>query len=73
MYKLGKNQKKIILVLLGTVALGCSSSPNQYFSTFRKIKKEWNDINRRSFNCSIRRLSQDKLIEEKKWQMVLLN
>ncbi len=66
MYKLGKNQKKIILVLLGGVALGCSNSPRQYFKTFRKIKKEWDSIDRRSFNSSIARLSKDKLIEEKK-------
>ena len=66
MYKLGKNQKKIILFVLGGVALGCSNSPKQYFNTFKKIKNEWKDINRRSFNSSIRRLSQDKLIQEKK-------
>ncbi len=66
MYKLGKNQKKIMLVLLGGVALGCSSSPSQYFNTFKKIKREWNKVNRRSFNYSIKKLSQDKLIKEKK-------
>ena len=66
MYKLGKNQRKIILFILGGVALGCSKSPNQYFNTFRKIKNEWKGIDRRSFNSSIYRLSRDKLIQEKK-------
>lgn len=64
MYKLGKNQKKIILVILGGVALGCSNSSKQYFDTFKKIKREWRNINRRSFNCSINKLSQEELISE---------
>jgi CRISPR-associated endonuclease Cas2 len=66
MYKLGKNQKKIILFVSGGVVLGCSNSPDQYFNTFRKIKNEWRNINRRSFNSSVGRLSRDKLIQEKK-------
>jgi DNA-binding transcriptional regulator PaaX len=66
MYKLGKNQKKIMLVLLGGIALGCSGSSSQYFNTFRKIKREWKNVDRRSFDYSIKRLSRCKLIEEKK-------
>lgn len=66
MYRLGKNQKKIMVVLLGGVALGLSGSPRKYFDTFNKIKKSWKNIDRRTFNNSIKRLSQEKLIEERR-------
>lgn len=65
MYNFGPVQKKILLTLLGGVALGCSSSPRQYFRTFRKIHREWNKINQRNFNRSFKRLSNEKLVEEK--------
>ncbi|MFZ2154055.1 MAG: hypothetical protein WAV16_02375 [Candidatus Moraniibacteriota bacterium] len=66
MLRIGKNQKKIMLILLGGLALGLSNSPRKYFDTFNKIKKDWNDIDRRTFNHSCKRLSQEKLIEERK-------
>lgn len=65
MYKFGSVQRKILLVLMGGVALGLSGSPRQYFRTFRTIRKEWAKINQQNFNRSIRRLSREKLIEEK--------
>jgi hypothetical protein len=65
MYKFGTVQRKILLVLLGGVALGLSGSPRQYFKTFRKLQKEWQKIDQRNFNRSIRKLSDEKLIEEK--------
>lgn len=54
-----------MLALLGGVALGLSGSPSQYFRTFRKLRKEWTKINQQNFTRSIRRLSKEKLIEEK--------
>ena len=54
-----------MLALLGGVALGLSASPRQYFKTFRKIRHEWKKIDQRNFNRSFRRLSHEKLIEEK--------
>lgn len=64
--KIGPIQKKIMLVLLGGVALGLSNSPRQYFYTFKKIKKDWNNIKESNFKRSISRLSQKKLIKEVK-------
>ncbi|HBI34481.1 MAG TPA: hypothetical protein DEA43_00960 [Candidatus Moranbacteria bacterium] len=64
MYRPGVVQKKILLALLGGVALGVSSSPRQYFSTLRKLKKEWVKINPQNFNRSIKSLSKEKLISE---------
>ncbi|MDP1884125.1 MAG: hypothetical protein Q8L10_02050 [Candidatus Moranbacteria bacterium] len=64
MYKFGPVQKKIMVALLGGVALGLSSSPRQYFKTFHKIRNEWGKTNQFSFKRSISRLSKEKLIEK---------
>lgn len=66
MQKLGPVQQKILLLFLGSLALGCSGSPTQYYSTLRKIQKEWRWVNQRSFNRSIRSLHKQKLLEETK-------
>jgi CRISPR-associated endonuclease Cas2 len=66
MYKIGIVQRKILLVLAGGVALGLSSSPRQYFKTFRTLQKDWKKINQQSFERSFRRLAKEKLIKEKR-------
>lgn len=66
MYRVGAVNRKILLTLLGGVALGLSSSPGQYFRTFRKLRKEWQKINQGNFNRSFRKLSSEKLIQEQK-------
>lgn len=66
MYKFGPVQKKILLALVGGVALGLSGSPRQYFRTLRRLRNEWKKIDQRSFRRSFRILSQEKLIEERK-------
>lgn len=65
MYKFGPVQKKILLTLMGGVALGLSGSPRQYFRTLKAIKKDWRKINQQNFQRSIKRLSDEKLLEEK--------
>ena len=64
MYRFGTVQQKILLTLLGGVALGCSSSPAQYFRNLRQVRKEWKNIDQRNFNRSIRTLAKEKLIEQ---------
>ncbi len=66
MYKIGSVKKKILLALLGGVALGCSSNPRQYYRNLRLIRNEWRKINQQAFTRSIRRLSDEKLLEEKR-------
>jgi len=65
MYKFGPVQKKILLALMGGVALGLSGSPRQYFKTLRVLKKEWQKISQQNFKRSIARLADEKLLEEK--------
>jgi len=67
MYKFGSTQKKIMIALTGSVALGASSSPRQYFKTLRRMRKEWRKVNQYSFNRSIQKLAMEKLVEEKKF------
>ena len=43
-----------------------SSSPRQYFRTFRQLRKEWQKINQQNFQRSFQKLSEEKLIEEQK-------
>lgn len=64
MYRFGSTQKKIVLALLGGVALGMSFSSRQYYDTLRKARKEWSRINQQSFNRSIQKLSKEKLVNE---------
>ena len=66
MYKFGQVQKKILLMLVGGLGMGFSGTPIQYYHTLCQLKSEWKKINQRSFNRSMRRLSQEKLIEERR-------
>lgn len=62
---LGKTQKKILLILLGGVALGLSGSPARYFEILKSIGKEWKEIERQSLKRAIKNLYASKLIGEK--------
>ncbi|HBB37081.1 MAG: hypothetical protein UX02_C0002G0285 [Candidatus Moranbacteria bacterium GW2011_GWC1_45_18] len=65
MYKIGSVKRKILLALLGGVALGHSRDPRQYYKNPRLIKSEWRKINQQAFTRSMRRLAKEKLLEEK--------
>src|SRR6185369_2128029 len=59
----GPVQKKILLVLLGGAALGCSYSPKQSFHIVGTIKREWKKINKQSLERAIERLYETHLID----------
>lgn len=65
MYRFGPVQQKILIALMGGLALGCASSPRQYFKTLRQMRREWRRIDQRNFNRCIRSLSKEKLIEQR--------
>lgn len=58
----GTAQRKILLLFLGGLALGLSSSPSRYFRIIKLIGKEWQDIERAALWRSIRALYRSKLI-----------
>lgn len=62
---LGDTQRKILLLLLGGLALGLSRSPKTSFKIIEGIKEEWKEINRQSLRRAIRSLYKSKLIDEK--------
>lgn len=63
--RIGTTQKKVLVLLLGGLALGLTRSPRQYFRIVREMKKEWRNINRRSLENSIRLLYASQLVETK--------
>ena len=63
--RIGKTQKKILLLLLGGLALGLSRSPKRYFKILRSLKKAWKEIDNQYGRQSIQRLYKSQLIEEK--------
>lgn len=63
---LGTAQQKILLLLLGGLALGLSGSPRRYFWILKTIRKEWHGIDRRALYRAIRGLYHSKLLEEKR-------
>lgn len=64
MYKFGPVQKKILLVLMGGIVLGMSSSPTQYYRALRALRKDWKKVNQQNFKRTVRRLATQKLLTE---------
>jgi DNA-binding transcriptional regulator PaaX len=62
---LGDTQRKILILLLGGLALGLSRSPKTSFRVIKGIKEEWKEINRQSLRRAIKSLYRSKLIGEK--------
>ncbi len=65
MSRYAETQKKVLLLLMGGLALGLSGSPRSYFKTLKAIEKDWKKINRQSLERAIRNLYQSKLIKGK--------
>ncbi len=62
--RLGPNQQKVILLLVGGVGLSVARTPKQYFRVVSEISKEWKDINKLSLEKAISSLYHSKLIHE---------
>ncbi|OGD69564.1 hypothetical protein A3I18_00320 [Candidatus Campbellbacteria bacterium RIFCSPLOWO2_02_FULL_35_11] len=63
--RLGKNQKKIAILLLGGVALSLSNSPKKSFEILGEICEEWKNFDERFLKRSIKSLYESKVIKEK--------
>ncbi len=61
----GETQKKILILLLGGLALGLSRSPKTSFQIIKEMKKEWDWINRQNLKRAIKKLYESKLVKEK--------
>ena len=63
--RLRPRTQKILLLLLGGVALGLSHPPRQYFRILKSIKKEWEWIDKRNLRRTIQSLYKSRLIDAK--------
>lgn len=66
MARKGSTQEKILLLLLGGLALSLQRTPKGQMRILKEIHKSWKDIGRRNLMYSIHSLYKSKLIEEKK-------
>ena len=55
--------QKIVLSLLGGIALGFSGSPTHYGRILKSIAHEWQAIERRKLNRAIRSLYESHLVD----------
>ena len=63
--KVGKNQRKILLLLEAGCALSLSASPRQVFRIIRGAAAFWKVLNRLALQDSLRRLYESRLIDTK--------
>ncbi|PIQ69527.1 MAG: CRISPR-associated endonuclease Cas2 [Candidatus Tagabacteria bacterium CG_4_10_14_0_2_um_filter_40_13] len=63
--RLGYTQKKILLLLMGGLAMGLSGNPTAYFKIIKAIGEDWQKINKEALKESIRRLYHSKMIDAK--------
>lgn len=60
--RLGDNQRKVLILLLGGLTIGLSGSPKTAFQIIRSMRKEWKEIDRRALRRAVKTLYQSKLV-----------
>lgn len=60
--KIGPRQQKILLLLLGGLALGCSGSPRTSWRIIGAMRKEWKEISRQNAERAINKLYESRLL-----------
>ena len=63
---LGKNQQKLLLLLLGGLSLSLSRNPRQYFRTLKAIGRGYAEIEKQALKNAIADLYRTKMIEQKR-------
>ncbi|MBU4480045.1 hypothetical protein KKG48_01205 [Patescibacteria group bacterium] len=62
--RLGKTQQKILLLLLGGVAMGLSGSPKRYFKILGEINEGLKEIDKQTLKKAINKLYETKMVNE---------
>lgn len=62
MRKLGTTAQRVLLLLLGGVALGLAGSPTRYARVWKAISKEWREVDTYELYRNIRKLYESKLV-----------
>ncbi len=63
--RLGAVQKKILLLLLGGLALSCSRSPSRSLQIIRGMRETWKDIDKQAADRAIQALYESRLVDAK--------
>ena len=63
--RLGIFQRKLLLLILGSLSIGLSYNPRQQFWILKQMQREWNRINREALRRVIKSLYTSKLIDMK--------
>ena len=61
--RLGPTSQKVLLLLLGGITLGLTSSPNHYFRILKTIRRDWGAINRNALHRAIKLLYKARLLD----------
>lgn len=64
-YRMGQVAQKVLVLLLGGIALSLTTNPKYLFRIIENMAKDWNEINRRALHRAIKKLYQSKLIDAK--------
>lgn len=64
-FRIGLIQKRILILLFGSLALGVSYTPRQRSRAFAQIGKEWSSVKTESLRRAIQELYQNKMISIK--------
>ena len=62
---LGPIQKKLLILLIGTVSAGLSYNPSKQRWVLKQMGREWNKVNQQALNRAIKSLYESKLIDIK--------
>ncbi len=57
-------QQKLLILLVGGIALGMETSSIRYYRKLGILIREWKEVDKRSIKRSVRRLCNEKLVRE---------
>jgi DNA-binding transcriptional regulator PaaX len=63
--RIGAIQQKILLLLLGGLALSCTRSPSSYWRILKAMKNEWKEIGKQATEQAINALYESRLVKAK--------
>lgn len=63
--RFGPNQQKVLLLLLGGLALSCARSPDTQWRILRGVREEWRELSKRAAEYAINKLYESKLVESR--------
>lgn len=64
MFRVGPTQQKLLILLVGGIALGMETSSIRYYRKLGILIREWKNVDKRSIKRSVRQLCNKKLVRE---------